>query len=79
MADRTLGAVDGTSLFACSLCGVPFRFPTEGRYTAERFFYCFRHSDTTTNLQEAQKHGRGIGPDRQSPMFPIGVKADWQA
>ncbi len=78
MADRTLGAVDGTSLFACALCGVPFRFPLEGRYTAERLFYCFRHKDTTTRLEESRRHGKGVGADHLSPMFPIGVRADWQ-
>ncbi len=79
MANRTLGAVDGTSLFACSICGVPARFPSEMTYTAERFFQCFRHSDTTTNLQEAQKHGQGLGKRNESaPSFPLGVLADWQ-
>lgn len=80
MANRTLGSVDGTSLFACSLCGVPFRYPIEGKYTAERMFQCFRHKDTTTNLQEAQKHGQGVTKrDEIAPRFPIGVKAGWQA
>lgn len=79
MADRTLGAVDGTSLFACSYCGVPARFPTEMKYTAERLFMCFRHSDTTTNLQEAQKHGQGVNlRDEVAPRFPLGAPASWQ-
>lgn len=79
MANRALGAVDGTSLFACSYCGVPARFPVEMRYMADRTFMCFRHRDTTTNLQEAQKHGQGVSKkDEQAPNFPIGVKAGWQ-
>lgn len=79
MANRRIGADDGTVLFACSLCGIPARYPTEMRYTAERFFYCFRHSDTTTNLEEAMKQGRGARyTDESSPRFPVGVAALWQ-
>ena len=79
MANRTLGAVNGTSLFACSICGVPARFPTEMRYMADRTFMCFRHKDTTTNLEESRKRGQGLNKrDDQAPRFPVGVKADWQ-
>jgi len=78
MASRQLGAEDGTVLFACSLCGVPARYPLEMRYTAERFFYCFRHRDTTTNLEEARKQGRGARVrDEMVPHFPVGVAPAW--
>jgi hypothetical protein len=77
MANRRIGADDGTVLFACSICGVPARFPTEMTYRADRTFMCFRHSDTTTNLEEARKQGRGYRGDEVAPRFPIGVKPDW--
>lgn len=79
MAQRRLGADDGTALFACSICGVPSRFPSEMKYTAERKFQCFRHADTTTNLEEARKHGQGLGKTNETtPQFPLGVLASWQ-
>ena len=78
MANRWIGAEDGTSLFACSICGVSARFPSEMRYTSERKFQCFRHGDTTTNLDEARKHGKGVGHDEVAPRFPFGSKAGWQ-
>lgn len=78
MGNRRLGADDGTVLFACSYCGVPARYPTEMQYTAERLFMCFRHRDTTTNLEEARKQGRGVrGGDEISPRFPIGAAPLW--
>ncbi len=80
MANRTLGSTDGTSLFACSYCGVPARFPKEMKYTAERFFVCFRHPDKITVLEQrrAQEQAmRGKG-ERIAPPFPIGHKASWQ-
>ena len=78
MARTTGGAPEGHVKFACSLCGVPRFYPSEMKYTAERFFQCNWHSDTTTNLEEARKHGQHrIGSD--VPPFPVGVKADWQS
>jgi len=72
-----MGSDDGTVLFACSICGIPARYPTEMTYTAERTFRCFRHADTTTNLEEARKHGRHRAPG-DAPVFPVGVMAVWQ-
>lgn len=77
MSHRRIGADDGTVMFACSLCGVPARYPTEMRYTPERLFYCFRHADTTTNLEEARKQGRGARSEEITPRFPIGTKPSW--
>jgi hypothetical protein len=81
MANRTLGAVDGTSLFACSICGIPARFPGELEYTAERLFRHSdgRHGETTTKLEEARKHGQIPRNQGDAPRFPAGVLADWQA
>lgn len=80
MADRWIGSQDGTSLFACSICGVPARFPTEMKYTAERYFVCFRHPDTTTVLEQRQAQERAMArkPAPVAPSGPLGVKASWQ-
>ncbi len=78
MSRTTAGALEGNVKFACSTCGVPRFYPDEMTYTAERKFRCNWHSDTTTNLEEAQKAGRvRSAPD--TPAFPVGVKADWQS
>lgn len=80
MAHRTLGVVDGTSLFACSICGVPARFPTELEYTEARLFVHKDGRHGKNNMREDENRARGrIPPDQQAPRFPIGVKADWQA
>jgi hypothetical protein len=80
MADRWIGSQDGTSLFACSFCGVPSRFPTEMKYTAERFFVCFRHPDTITVLEQRRAQEQAMRGKREpiAPPFPVGVKASWQ-
>lgn len=65
-------------MFACSICGIPARYPTEMVYRSDRLFQCFRHSDTTTNLDEARKQGQGVrGGDEIAPRFPVGTKPDW--
>jgi hypothetical protein len=74
MSQRRLGADPGTVLFACSICGLPARYPTEMVYRTDRTFMCFRHRDTTTNLDEARKQGQGVrGGDEMAPRFPVGV------
>jgi hypothetical protein len=80
MADRWIGSQDGTSLFACSICGVPSRFPTEMKYTVERRFVCFRHPDTITVLeqQRAQEAAMRRKAAPIAPPFPVGRKASWQ-
>lgn len=79
MANRRLGADDGTVLFACSICGIPARFPDEMIYRSDRLFQCFRHSDTTTNLDEARKQGQGVrfGGDESAPRCPLGVPPNY--
>lgn len=78
MGQRRIGADDGTVLFACSICGIPARYPTEMKYRSDRLFQCFRHRDTTTNLDEARKQGQGVRVQEEvAPRFPLGVKPDW--
>lgn len=79
MANRTMGAVDGTALFACSICGVSARFPGELKYTADRLFVHSddRHGKDRPLIEENSKRGR-MPLDQQSPRFPVGVMAGWQ-
>lgn len=65
-------------MFACSLCGIAARYPTEMTYRADRTFMCLRHRDTTTNLEEARKQGRGTRDrDEITPRYPIGQKPSY--
>lgn len=75
--NRWIGSDDASVLCACSLCGVAFRFPTEGRYRVDRTFACFRHADTTTNLEEARKQGTGVRREEIAPAFPVGPKPSY--
>lgn len=75
--NRRLGADDGTVLFACSICGIPARYPTEMRYCSDRLFRCNRFCTEKTNaLDEARKQGTRIN-DEQAPRFPVGTKPGW--
>jgi hypothetical protein len=48
------------------------------KYRADRTFMCFRHSDTTTNLEEARKQGLSTRKaDEVAPRFPVGTKPGW--
>lgn len=79
MARTTAGSMPGNVKFACSYCGVPRFYPAEMQYTAERTFRCNWHeNETTTNLEEARKHGR-VRTHSDAPPFPVGVKAEWQS
>jgi hypothetical protein len=77
MSNRWIGSDDASVLCACSICGCAARFPTEMTYRADRTFMCFRHRDTTTNLEEAQKQGRSIRADEIAPAFPVGPKPSY--
>lgn len=48
-------------------------------YRSDRLFQCFRHSDTTTNLDEARKQGQGVrfGGDESAPRCPLGVPPNY--
>ena len=75
---RRLGADDGTVLFACSICGIPARYPTEMRYCSDRLFRCNRFCTETTNaLDEARKQGQGPRGDEAAPRFNVGVAPGW--
>lgn len=77
--NRQLGAEDGTVLFACSICGIPARYPTEMRYCEDKLFRCNRFcTETTTPQGEALKNGQSSRkPDEQAPRFAVGVKPSW--
>ena len=72
---RSLGAEDGTVLFACSICGIPARYPTEMRYCSDRLFRCLRTCDDPHIPQEEdRKNGVSLtAPDEQAPRFRVGV------
>jgi hypothetical protein len=76
---RRLGADDGTVLFACSVCGIPARYPTEMRYCADRLFRCNRFcTEAETPLDESRKRGQSAQiRDEQAPRFPVGVAPGW--
>jgi hypothetical protein len=78
VANRYLGSDDASVLCACSICGVAARFPTEMVYRTDRTFMCFRHSDTTTNQEEARKQGQGARHrDEGAPRMPVGPKPSY--
>jgi hypothetical protein len=73
VANRAPGSDDASVLCACSICGVAARYPTEMVYRADHTFMCFRHRDTTTNLEEARKQGQGARRHEEvGPRFPVG-------
>lgn len=74
MSKRRLGSDDGTVMVACAFCTSLVRYPTECRINAERNVQCYRHKDTTTNLEESRKRGR-IPPEPVPPR--IGIKPSW--
>lgn len=79
MANRWVGSDDHSVLFACGVCGIASRYPDEMTYRSDRTFMCFRHSDTTTNLDEARKQGQGVrGGEEIAPRFPVGVPPNYQ-
>jgi hypothetical protein len=78
VANRTPGSDDASVLCACSICGIAARYPTEMVYRTDRTFMCFRHSDTTTNQEEARKQGQGARRHEEAgPSFPVGPKAGY--
>jgi len=76
---RRLGADDGTVLMACSICGIPARYPTEIRYCSDRLFRCNQFCTETTNREnEARKEGQSTrNVDEATPRFKVGVAPDW--
>lgn len=69
---------DGSVLVGCGVCGCPAMWPDEFKLRADKILQCYRHSDTTTNLEEAQKHGRiPRGQGEFTPRFLAGVKPGW--
>lgn len=78
MANRKDSGDDASVLCACSICGIATPFPTQMVYRADRTFMCFRHKDSTTNLEEARKQGQGARRDEQvAPRIPVGPKPSY--
>lgn len=71
-------ADEGGVLMACSICGCARSFPQEMVYRVDRTFMCDWHRDTTTNLEEAQKHGTGARKGGEgTPSGPMGPKPSY--
>jgi hypothetical protein len=76
---RPLGSDDASVLCACSICGIPYRYPSEMRYCSDKRFRCLRTCDDPHIPQDEDKK-RGISardPDEASPRFTVGVKPSW--
>ncbi len=76
---RPLGAEDGTVLFACSICGIPYRYPGELRYCSDRLFRCERTCNDPHIPQEEDRKNGQAGKEREdiAPRFNVGVAPDW--
>jgi len=77
--NRRLGADDGTVLFACSICGIPARYPTEMRYCSDRLFRCLQFcNDPHIPQEEDQKNGlTAKRREEVAPTFKVGAKPGW--
>lgn len=77
---RPLGWNEGETMFACSICGFPFRFPSELVYADDRLFYCTRHcwlGETVSGHFRKLPH---LHPrrDEQRPPVMGGMPSWWE-
>lgn len=67
---------DRTILMACSICGTPFEWPTQGRYCSDRLFRgndcCPERKNRLDYEREQQAAMRS--KEQVSPPFPMGPK-----
>ncbi len=80
MYRRAVAFTEGETLFACSVCGFPYLFPSELTYTAERTFRCKRTClDNETKLESDQRHAAFMSrPADQTVPLLSGPKPSWR-
>ena len=64
--------VDGNTRMVCSICGVPYRFPSEIRRSADGLFRCLRTCDEQTILERDRKIAASHG-QREAPPIKFGL------
>lgn len=70
---------DRTLLMACSICGIPYGYPTEIRYCVDRLFRCnatCTETETPLDYERKQQESRRR-IDEIAPAFPMGPRPGW--
>lgn len=68
--------VEGNTRMACSICGIPYRFPSELRRSADGLFRCLRTCWETTILERDRKIAKSHG-QKEAPPPKFGIQTAW--
>lgn len=75
---RPVRYVEGETMFACDICGFPYRFPSEMVRADDNLFYCTRTCwlGKTPTQDRREQAERAIARKEEAPPV-VGRKPSW--
>ena len=68
---RPLGHVEGNTMCACDVCGMPYRFPDELVYADDKRFYCKRTCWLGETVDGHFRRVAQLKPRQDDPRPPV--------